>query len=82
MTKAEYSLILTGVPVRFNSMESVVKKPRAGQFQSQGKNIGTGVVPVSAKFPKEVDRLLRSLPNRSEFIREAVMEKLKAEGFI
>ena len=35
---------------------------------------------IGVKFPVEVDELLRSMESRSDFIREAVKEKLEKEG--
>ena len=33
-------------------------------------------------YPVDVDAILRSLPNRSEFIRDAVMKALREEGLL
>ncbi len=39
-----------------------------------------GQKPVSVMFPPELDVWVRSLDNRSEFIRQAVVEKLERES--
>lgn len=48
----------------------------------EGKGIGTksGQKPISVMLPLEVDAIVRSLPNRSDFIRQAVIEKLDRDG--
>ena len=38
--------------------------------------------PVSVKLPPEVDAVVRSLLNRSEYIRQAIAEKLAKDGLI
>lgn len=35
--------------------------------------------PVSVMLPPEIDEFVRSLPNRSEFIRQAIAEKIDRE---
>lgn len=56
-------------------------KGRRG-FESEGKNIGSQVQPISVKFSLDIDEVVRSLPNRSDFIRQAVIEKLEKEGLL
>jgi|GEM_PF-1952363 len=50
----------------------------------KGKGMGTShkQSPVSVKLPPELDAVIRSLPNRSEYIREAIAEKLAKDGLI
>ncbi len=38
--------------------------------------------PICVKFSTEVDEKLRSLPNRSEKIRQWVIEGLEREGYL
>jgi hypothetical protein len=41
--------------------------------------------PISVKFPKEIDAILRDkarIPDRSSYIKDAVLAKLKADGLI
>jgi hypothetical protein len=51
----------------------------ATQFKDFGLGLGK-VKPIPTRYPPDVDALLRSLPNRSEKIREWVIEGLKREG--
>ena len=55
-----------------------------GRTHFKGKGLGTTdkQSPVSVKLPPEIDSIVRSLPNRSEFLREAIAEKLKREGLL
>ena len=51
----------------------------------EGKGLGThgDTYAISAKFSPEVDAILRKMGRlKGDFIREAVNEKLKAEGLI
>ena len=50
----------------------------------EGKGIGTksGQKPISVMLPLEIDSVVRSLPNRSEFIRQAVLEKMQRDGLL
>jgi hypothetical protein len=79
----------------YNRVYSVVKRlmskkmPRinkgvgkeATQFKGTGAGIGS-VAPIPTRYPADIDALLRSLPNRSEKIREWVIEGLKREGLL
>jgi len=38
--------------------------------------------PLSVFLPKDVDAIVRSLPNRSQWMREAVIEKLMRDGLL
>ena len=50
----------------------------------KGKGLGTthAQKAVGVKLPPQIDVIVRSLPNRSDFIREAIAEKLKKEGLL
>jgi hypothetical protein len=52
------------------------------QTRFQGKGIGTKhkQKPVSVMLPEEIDMVIRAMPNRSEFIRQAIIEKLEREN--
>ena len=52
------------------------------QFQGQGKGISHKIVPISVKYPQDIDRILRGLPDRSEYIRAAVIAQLKRDGLL
>ena len=51
-------------------------------FRGEGKGIPHGTKPISVKYPPEVDKILRSLKNRSEYIRTAVIAALKKDGLL
>ena len=38
--------------------------------------------PKGARFPISIDAILAKMPDKSIFIRNAVIEKLKAEGWL
>jgi hypothetical protein len=56
--------------------------PMQDKLKGYGKGLGTNheTPPISVKFSPKVDEYLRSLPNRSDFIRQAIIEKLEREG--
>ena len=49
---------------------------------SKGLGIPHGQPPIPVKYPPEIDQVLRSLDNRSEYIRQAVKAKLEADKLI
>ena len=55
-----------------------------GKTHFKGKGLGTSYKqpPVSVKLPPEIDSIVRSLPNRSEFLRQAIAEKLERDGLL
>ena len=60
-------------------------KPRnnhATRFKSTGIGITSKQAPICVMFPGEFDEILRSLPNRSEYIRDVVIRALKEDGFL
>ena len=61
-----------------------MKKNKTQDHKFKGKGLGTSdkQSPVSVKLPPEIDSIVRSLPNRSEFLREAIAEKLRKEGLL
>ena len=52
------------------------------QFKGKGIGVKHKQKPVSVMLPQEMDAIVRSLPNRSEYIREAIAEKLKKDGLL
>ena len=60
--------------------ESKVK--RVGRFDSHGLGSKYGQQPISVMYPADIDVLLRSLPNRSEYIRDAVVKQLRKDGLL
>ncbi|MBW4689227.1 MAG: hypothetical protein KME40_30065 [Komarekiella atlantica HA4396-MV6] len=64
-------------------------KPVKGKrgFESEGKGIGGKVGTIGAKFPPQIDALLRSLPQvlgitTAEYVRNAVIAQLKNDGLL
>ena len=51
-------------------------------FKSEGLGTKKGQGPVSVKLAPEIDAIVRSLPNRSEFIRKAIYNQLLADKLI
>ncbi len=51
----------------------------AKKFQSLGVGLRYKQKPVSVMLPPELDERIRALPNRSEFIRQAIAEKFARE---
>ena len=49
---------------------------------SKGLGIPHGQPPIPVKYPPEIDQILRTLTNRSEYIRQAVIAKLEADELI
>lgn len=45
-----------------------------------GLGIAHGIKPISTKYPPQVDRFLRGLPSRSQWIRDAVQQRIEREG--
>ena len=52
------------------------------RFEGQGMGSKSKQPPICAIFPADVDKILRSLPNRSEYIRDAVIDKMKRDKLI
>ncbi len=51
------------------------------RFKGEGLGITHKQKPVSVMLPKEIDAIIRAMPNRSEFIRQAIIEKLQREKY-
>ena len=49
------------------------------RFQTQGEKPLT-LSPMSVRLPPELDTIVRSLPNRTAWLRDAIIEKLEREG--
>lgn len=52
------------------------------QFKGRGLGVTHKQKPVSVMLPPEMDSVVRALPNRSDFIRQAIAEKLEKEGLL
>ncbi|MGF1486086.1 MAG: ribbon-helix-helix domain-containing protein [Prochloraceae cyanobacterium] len=62
-------------------MSELDKKPRKDietRFKQKGK-VAKAQSPISVRLPEDIDKIVRSLPNRSEWIAEAIEEKLARE---
>lgn len=65
---------LRNVPPQLrDAVDNLVEK------SSKGLGVTHKQKPVSVMLPPGIDALVRSLPNRSDFIRAAVIEKLERE---
>jgi hypothetical protein len=56
-----------------------VRADHKTRFTGNGLGIKHKQKPVSVMLPEEIDELVRSMPNRSEFIRQAIIEKLERD---
>ena len=56
-----------------------VRADHKTRFQDKGVGTKHKQKPVSVMLPEEIDEIVRAMPNRSEFIRQAIIEKLKRE---
>lgn len=57
-----------------------MKKERADyktRFKGTGLGRTPGQQPVSVMLPAHIDEIVRAMPNRSEFLRQAIIEKLE-----
>ncbi len=53
-----------------------------GTILSKGVGTTSKHKPIAVRYSVQTEEILRSLPDRSDFIRKAVEEALKAEGLI
>ncbi|MDY6902581.1 MAG: ribbon-helix-helix domain-containing protein [Cyanobacteriota bacterium] len=49
------------------------------RFKGKGIGVKNKQRPVSVMLPEEIDAIVRAMPNRSEFIRQAIIEKLERD---
>lgn len=54
------------------------------QVIKQSKGLGTkhNGRAIGVKFPPHIDEILRSLPNKSEYVRKAVVKQLIEDGLL
>ncbi len=52
------------------------------RFKTRGIGTKNKQKPVSVLLPQEIDEIVKAMPNRSEFIRQAVREKLERDSII
>ena len=60
----------------------MTKSNEKTRFKQRGVGSGKKQPPISVLLSAEIDQIVRSLPNRSEFLREAVREKLERENLL
>jgi hypothetical protein len=51
------------------------------RFQQQG-DLPIAKQPITVRLPEDIDVIVRSLPNRTEWLREAIVEKLDREDLL
>ena len=54
-----------------------VRRDYKTRFKSEGVGTKYKQKPVSVLLPTEIDQIVKAMPNRSEFIRQAIIEKLE-----
>ena len=58
---------------------SEVRADYKTRFKGKGVGLKHKQRPVSVMLPEDIDTIVRAMPNRSEFIRQAIIEKLERE---
>jgi hypothetical protein len=58
---------------------SEVRADYKTRFKGKGVGVKHKQKPVSVMLPEDIDTIVRAMPNRSEFIRQAIIEKLERE---
>ena len=58
---------------------SEVRADYKTRFKGKGIGVKHKQRPVSVMLPEDIDTIVRAMPNRSEFIRQAIIEKLERE---
>jgi hypothetical protein len=55
-----------------------------GRTHFKGKGLGTSdkQIPVSVKLPPEIDEIVKLLPNRSDYLRKAIVAQLERDGLL
>lgn len=56
-----------------------IRADYATRFKSQGIGVKHGHKPVSVMLPADLDAYVRALPNRSQWLRQAVEEKIERD---
>ncbi|MFL9458087.1 hypothetical protein AB0756_39625 [Tolypothrix campylonemoides VB511288_2] len=52
------------------------------KYQNTGLGTTDHQRPIAAKFPPHIDAILRSIPNRSDYVRKAVIKQLIEDGLL
>lgn len=78
ISRIDADLLVILVREQFNSM--MAKK---GNYATRFKSLGVGVKhdhkPISVMLPPETDAYVRALANRSQWLRQAVEEKMERD---
>jgi hypothetical protein len=51
------------------------------RFQQQG-DVPMAKQPITVRLPEDIDAIVRVLPNRTEWLRSAILEKLDQENLL
>jgi hypothetical protein len=51
------------------------------RFQPQG-DVPMAKQPITVRLPEDIDTIVRSLPNRTEWLREAILDRLGQEELL
>jgi hypothetical protein len=63
----------------FMSRKQLIRPDVLTRFQQQG-TIPMAKNPLTVRVPEDIDQLVRSFPDRNQWLREAILEKLDREG--
>lgn len=61
-------------------MAGKAKQNSKGQWISESIGQPLADRPIPVRLPADIDAIVREMPNRSAWIREAIIEKLKREN--
>jgi hypothetical protein len=51
------------------------------RFQQQG-DVAMAKQPITVRLPEDIDAIVRALPNRTEWLREAILDRLEQEDLL
>jgi hypothetical protein len=51
------------------------------RFQPQG-DVPMAKQPITVRLPEDIDTIVRSLPNRTEWLREVILDRLEQEKLL
>jgi hypothetical protein len=51
------------------------------RFQQQG-DVPMAKQPITVRLPEDIDVIVRALPNRTEWLREAILDRLEQEDLL
>jgi hypothetical protein len=63
----------------FMSRKQLVRPDILTRFQQQG-TVPMAKNPLTVRVPEDIDELVSSFPDRNQWLREAILEKLDREG--